>query len=344
MFRVLDLKTGRTLWQYAYPAAGFRGGFPGSRSTPTIDGNLAFTVGILGHIHCFDINENKIVWRKSLKDDFGARAGDWGFAQSPLVSGDLLIVSAAGGPNGIVALDKKTGATRWKSASFGNTDTYTSPMLVTIDGVEQIVMWHRGVLGGFDPKDGKMLWSHRWRTNRPIPQPVALGDGRFFLTIGYGSGCAIIQASKTGGGAWSVTELLQDDRSASKVPPALLYQSHIYTNSDDNKRGLQCLDSDGNIKWETGRRPDFGLGSMIIADGVIFIVNGDSAELVMAEASPESYKELGRAQVLGGPDVWAPLALSDGRLVLRDHKQMKCVYVGAGEAPEAQRRDSAGGD
>jgi outer membrane protein assembly factor BamB len=155
-----------------------------------------------------------------------------------------------------------------------------------------------------------------------------MGDGRFFLTIGYGGGCAMIRVTRSNDGAWTVSEIFQDTRSGSRVPPALLYQGHIYTNSDDNKRGLQCLDSRGAVKWETLPKPQFGQGSMIIADGVIFIVNDETGELVMAEASPDRYNELGRAKVLGGREIWAPLALSDGRLVLRDQTQMKCVYVG----------------
>lgn len=331
IFRVLDLKSGASIWEHRYDASGFRGGFPGSRGTPSVEGNRAYTVGVMGHVHCFDIAEKKVVWRKSLRSDFDSEAGDWGFAQSPLIVGDNVILSVAGGPNGLVALDKNTGQERWKTDAFGRTDTYTSPMHVNIAGVEQIVMWHRGELAAFDPVRGAKLWSHSWRTNRPIPQPVFLGDGRFFLTIGYGGGCAMIRVQKTGD-TWSVKELFQDDRSGSKVPPALFYQGHIYTNSDDNKRGLQCLDSNGEVKWETGRKTEFGLGSMIIADGVIFIVNGDTGELVMVEAIPKGYNELGRAKVLGGRDIWAPLALSDGRLVLRDQSQMKCVYVGADKA------------
>jgi len=331
VFRVLDLKTGELLWELPYTTGAFRGGFAGSRSTPTIDGNRAYTVGVLGHVHCYDLTAKKIVWSKSLSKDFGARAGDWGFAQSPLVMGDLVVLSVAGGRNGVVALNKDTGAPVWTTRSFGETDTYTSPMRVTIDKQDQIVVWHKEVLAGFEPKNGTPLWAYDWRTNRPIPQPVYLGDGRFFLTTGYGAGCAMIRVSRDGRGGWNVREMFQDERTGSKVPPALPYQNHIYVNSDDNQRGLQCLTADGQVVWETGRRPAFGLGSMIIADGVIFIVSGESGELVMAEASPKGYKELGRARLLEGSDLFAPLALSDGMLLLRDTKQMKCVYVGAND-------------
>jgi outer membrane protein assembly factor BamB len=329
IFRVLDLKSGQTIWEQPYTTGKFRGGYSGSRSTPTIDGNRAYTVGVLGHVTCFDIAAKKPLWQKNLRNDFGAQSGDWGFAQSPLIVGDMVIVSAAGGSNGLVALDKNTGNTIWRTRPFGDTDCYTSPALIIIGGDDQIVMWHKGMLAGFNPKNGSPIWEYKWRTNRPIPQPVHVGDGKFFLTIGYGGGCAMIQVRKSPSVPWKVTEIFQDERSGSKVPPALFYRDHIYTTNNDQRGGLQCLDSNGDVKWDTGRRPTFGLGSLLIADGVLFIVHGDTGELVMAEASPAGYKELGRAKVLGGRDIWAPMALSDGRLVLRDHEQMKCVYVGS---------------
>ena len=332
VFRVLDLKTGNTIWEQPYITGKFRGGYSGSRSTPTVDGNRVYTVGVLGHVFCFDVAAKKPVWDRNLRTHFGAQAGDWGFAQSPLVVGDLLIISVAGGSNGLAALNKNTGATVWKTPAFGETDTYTSPALVNIANEDQIVMWHKGKLAGFNPKSGAPIWEYKWDTNRPIPQPVHLGDGKFFLTIGYGGGCAMIQVTKTPRPPWKVTEIFQDERSGSKVPPALFYRGHIYTNSSDQRLGLQCLDANGNVKWATGRRPEFGMGSLIIADGVIFIIHGETGELVMVETNPAGYKELGRAKVLGGKDVWAPMALSDGMLVLRDHEQMKCVYVGANDS------------
>jgi outer membrane protein assembly factor BamB len=337
IFRVFDLKSGHALWEYPYATAPLKASHPGSRSTPTVDGDRVYTVGLMGEFHCFDVPGKKVVWKKSLRQDFNADAVPWGFAQSPLILRDMVITAAVGKTTGLIALNKETGETIWKSQPFGGCDSYTSPMVVTIGGQEQVINWHRGVLAAINPADGTMLWKHDWRTNRPVPQPVHLGGGRFFLTVGYGGGCAMIKVNKSGGGGadgdeggdWDVTEIFQDTRSGCRVPPALFYQGHIYTNSDDNKRGLQCLDADGNVKWETVNKPQFGQGSLIIADGVIFIIDDSTGELVMVEASPTAYKELGRAKLLGGRDIWAPLALSDGRLVLRDQQQMKCVDVGA---------------
>ena len=182
VFRVFDLKTGKSTWEYEYGTPPFKQAHGGSRGTPTIDSGRAYTVGLTGLIHCFDVAAKKVAWKKSLEDDFGVPQQKWGSAQSPLVLRDMLIVAGAGGPSGLIALDKNSGETLWKTQPFGNEDTYTSPMVVTIDGREQVINWYRGVLGAFDSRDGKMLWKYEWRTNRPIPQPVSLGDGRFFLT------------------------------------------------------------------------------------------------------------------------------------------------------------------
>src|SRR5688500_13478009 len=231
IFRVLDLKTGETLWEYSYATGPLKASHPGSRSTPTVDGDRVYTIGLMGEFHCFDVPGRKVVWKKSLREDYGADAVPWGFAQSPLILRDMVLAAAPSKTTGLIALNKVTGETIWKSEPFGGCDTYTSPMLVTLAGQEQVLNWHRGALAAFDPADGKMLWRHDWRTNRPVPQPVHLGDGRFFLTIGYGGGCAMINVAKSdngdgrggGGGGWTVSEIFQDDRSGSRVPPALFY-------------------------------------------------------------------------------------------------------------------------
>ena len=115
VLRVLDLKTGQAIWEQSYDSGRFRGGYAGSRSTPTVDADRVYTVGVNGQIYCFDVGSKKVIWNKSLRNDFGAEPGDWGFAQSPLLVDDKLIVSAAGGDNGLIALNKDTGAVIWNS-------------------------------------------------------------------------------------------------------------------------------------------------------------------------------------------------------------------------------------
>jgi hypothetical protein len=123
------------------------------------------------------------------------------------------------------------------------------------------------------------------------PQPVSLGDGRFFLTIGYGAGCAMIKVAKPPAAIGASARSLKTRVAAAKSRPPCSTTVYLH-NSDDNKRGLQCLDLDGNVKWETGSKPEFGLGSMIIVDGVIFIISDSTGELVMAEANRSNTRRL----------------------------------------------------
>jgi outer membrane protein assembly factor BamB len=332
-FRMFDLATGKEEWSFAYdaaPANPGKGGYGGSRSTPAVDGNRVYTVGPFSHLYCFDVKEKKVLWHKRLDAELGAERGKWESAQSPLIYRSTVIVNLHGKKAGVAALDKMTGKVVWESAPIGGGDSYTSPMVANLAGVEQVLTFQKGGgLVGLDPATGKSLWSYNdYSLQRPIPNPVLIGDGRIFLTSGYGKGCAMIRVEKADN-EWKITELFKDNRSASKTPPALYYQGHIYSNSDDNGQGLQCMTVDGDVKWKTEKSPVFGLGSLIIADGVLFVLDGNRGVLRMVEANPAGYKELGQAQVLGSKEVWAPLAIADGKLVIRDHTQMKCFDLRA---------------
>jgi outer membrane protein assembly factor BamB len=325
VLRAFDLKTGKEEWSSSYDAPG-RVSHPGSRSTPFVSDGHVYTVGTFGQLYCFSIKTHKPVWNKDLIADFGAKRGGWGFGQSPLVVDDLVVVSIQSGKNGLAAFNKLTGKVAWKSWPIGGSDCYTSPMLTTIAGVRQIVMFHKGVVAGVDPKNGKLLWEYAgYKGKRPIPNPVVMADGRIFLTSGYGYGCAMIKVTKSGD-SFRVKQIFNDGRSGSKVPPAIQYDGHIYSNTETGD-SLQCLSADGEVKWKTGRKLDLSLGSLLIADDLLFVLGGKSGILHLVEASPKGFNELAQAKLLGGREIWAPMALSNGLLVIRDQSQMKCVDV-----------------
>jgi len=152
-------------------------------------------------------------------------------------------------------------------------------------------------------------------------------DGKIFLTSGYGFGCAMIKVTKSGD-KFTAKELFKDKRSGSKVPPAIHYDGHIYSNTEIGD-SLQCLSADGNVKWKTGGKLSLSLGSLLIADDLLFVQGGSSGVLHLVEASPKGFNELAKAKLLSGKEIWAPMALSNGLLVIRDQSQMKCVKVSA---------------
>ena len=324
--RVFDLKTGREEWSASYSARG-RVSHPGSRSTPFVSGGHVYTIGTFGHVHCFSIKTHKALWATDIGQAFGARQGRWGFSQSPLVVGDLVIVSIQSATHGVAAFNKLTGKAVWQSGPIGGSDCYSSPMLATIAGVKQILMFQNGAIAGLAPADGKILWKYTgYDCKRPIPNPVVMPDGRIFLTSGYGSGCAMIRVTKTGD-SFAAKELFRDKRSGSKVPPALLHDGHIYSNTEVGD-GLQCMSVEGKVKWKAGKELSLSLGSLLIADDLLFVLGGSSGILHLVEASDKGFKQLAQAKLLDGKEIWAPMALSDGLLVIRDQSQMKCIKVG----------------
>ena len=329
--RCLDLATGKEDWSLTYDAPG-KVDFTGPRGTPTVDGKRLFVVGPFGHFTCVDLATHKIAWTKNLLTDFTTKLPMWGVSQSPVLYKDWVIVAPQSRTVGLVAYKQDTGEEVWKSPSIGPM-SYVSPALLQLGGVAQAVMiTHDSTISGIAADDGKKLWSFKgsWKNNIPIPSVTAIGDGRLFVTGGYDCGSMMIKVEKQGD-AFAATEVFAVKEYGSILHNALLYQNHLYLNCTTKTKtdGLVCLDLDGKLKWKTDKAPNFEKGCILLADGLILALDGNTGALALAEASPDSYKELARAKVLDGKGktVWAPMALSDGKLIVRDQKQMKCLAV-----------------
>ncbi len=330
VLRRIRLTDGEEIWRYEYDAPG-KLDYNGSRSTPATDGKLVFTVGPFGHINAVKFSDGTPVWSAHLLKDWDAKIPNWGVSLSPLLLEDTVIVEPWGSKAAIVAYDKETGKVVWTTPNpAGIAQEYTSTVPMTVDGRLTLVAGgRRGHIIGIDPDTSKQLWSYtNYECRNHIPSPTIIGGGRVLLTGGYGAGSAMLKVAHSGGG-YKVTELWKNKNLGSKTPQALVYKGHVYANSCDNRKGLMCMTFDGTVQWSTGRDPGFDMGNILIADGLIFIVNGKGGDLVMAEATPAGYKELGRATVLAGKEIWAPMAYSDGKLVLRDQTTLACVDLKA---------------
>jgi len=183
---------------------------------------------------------------------------------------------------------------------------------------------------GIEPKTGEILWTYQgWQCRTPVPNVTVVGDGRLFITGGYGAGSAMIKLAKKDG-VFAVTELYKTQDFGTHVHPPIHYKGHLYAHCTDNtgrRDGMVCIDLDGNVKWKTKRSPVFDKGGFILADGLLFSIDGRKGILYLIEPDPEGFKELSSAKLLDTNECWAPLALSDGKLLIRDQQQMKCVAV-----------------
>jgi outer membrane protein assembly factor BamB len=355
VLRCLDLNNGKELWSFAYDARGTLS-HKGSRSTPAIDGNHIYTCGSFGHVYCFDASTHKLVWTKNVwKDHGGGKVPEWGICQNPLIYGDLLILAAQTEKAGIVAYDKTNGSVRWASPSLPGVLGYVTPIVANIDGRDQVVMitatsrkerggrsapaggWGDGndeggvdgVVLGLDIKDGKTLWTYKgWQCRIPIPQATDMGDGRLFITGGYMAGSAMIKVRESSG-RYDVEELYTTHDFGTHVHPPVMYEGHFYGHCTTNssRDGLTCLSFDGKLKWKTGDSPIFDKGGFVLADGLLLSVDGREGILYLIELSPEGFKPLASAKLLDAGECWGVPALSDGKLLIRDQKQIKCVAV-----------------
>lgn len=282
----------------------------------------------------------------------------WAITQCPLVYGDSLIVASQAPEAGVVAFDKRTGNVKWKTPSLGHVG-YVSPIVAKIHGKDHIVMVtpsfnpfgggdrdidRLGKVIGIDPQSGKILWKYeKWNCHISVANPVEAGDNRLLIVGGYELGATMIQVHKKDDGTYETTELFTTEEFGDQTKPPVLHDGHFYSQYGTNRRrdGLVCMNLKGEIMWKTKRDPEFTKGSMILADGVILATNG-MKKLYLIKPDPKKFHPLASTDLLnetqsdgrsmearfgGSTQNWAPIALSNGKLLIRDQSQLKCVKV-----------------
>jgi outer membrane protein assembly factor BamB len=337
--RVLDLASGKELWTFAYDAAGsFM--FAGSRTTPTVDGEHAYTVGPMGDLHAINTKTRKPSWRTNIWKDFGggAELPRWAIVQNPLIYGDQLIVATQTPEAGVVAFDKLTGTVKWKSPALSGIPGYVTPSIVKVGGEDHLVMItgavgrgrnaRDGSVNGLDPRSGKVLWTYTgWQCSIPVPQAVDAGEGRVLVTGAYGAGSVLLKVDKKGD-AYAVSELFKNPDFGAHTQPPVLHDANFYSHYTINERsdGLVAMGLDGQIRWKTDQQPPFVRGGSVLADGLLLMTDGNT-KLYLVEPSPAGFKPLASAVILDPGDNWAPLALVDGTLLVRGQKELKALQV-----------------
>jgi outer membrane protein assembly factor BamB len=361
--RALELTSGKERWtcSFADPGELANKKYPGTRGTPTVTDDSLYAVTLFGTVVGVDLKTQKVKWQRSLVKDYAKKIGGFGMAQSPLLVGDLVIVAPLTETASLVALDKNTGKEVWKVSGYPGSG-FVSPLIVSIDGQDQILMVAGGAkppkpgrpnankktdedvadevksvrptyVFAVSPQDGHVLWSYDgWSCDNPIPHPVAVDRNTLFITSGYKSISAMIKVEKKEGG-FSVKEVFKTENAATQIEQPVFVNNHLFVGGTvkTSRRGLICLDLEGNVKWDSGTAsgaPVFNDLNMIAVDGMLIGLDGDSGMLYLIEASPTAFKQLAAAKVLAEKgQTWAPIALSDGKLLVRDHTVMKCLNL-----------------
>ena len=283
----------------------------------------------------------------------------WAITQCPLIYGDLLILASQAPEAGVVAYHKLTGDVVWKTPNLGN-ESYASPSVVKIDGKDHVVMvisstnpigrrelpQTLGNVVGIEPLTGEILWKYdKWHCHISVPSAVDVGENKVLIVGGYELGATMIKVEEKADGNYGTTELFTTEEFGDQTKPPILHNGYFYAQYGTNSRhdGLVCMSMDGKIMWKTKRSPDFNKGSMILVNG-LFLATDGAKTLYLIEPDPSGFKPLASAELFGEAGTgsenggiesrvggrtrnWAPLALADGKLLIRDQNQLKCVKV-----------------
>lgn len=312
--RALDLNTGKEVWTFEYPEDGKSNhGF--ARATPAIDNGKVYTLSRSGLVHCLAAADGKKVWSRNIVTDFKGKVPKWMIVMSPVVDGDKLIV-APGGPNAlVVALNKNTGETIWAG---GGSDklSYATPVIATIGGKKQYVIFSGASVLGVDPENGKVLWRFPWVTKYDVNAavPVAFKNS-VFIASGYKRGCALVRV-----GPGKAEKVWENKEMQAHFSSPITHKGLIYGTGEPGF--LMCMDpKTGKTLW---KKAGFEKGGILAIDGTIIALNGKNGDVIMAALTPEGYKELGRIKAPLGGRSWTAPIVADGKLIIRNKKAIAC--------------------
>ena len=327
--QALDTADGKEVWRQRIGNVGINKGpqYPGSRSTTTVDGKLLYALGSDGDLTCLEIADGKVRWQKNLRTDFGGEPGQWAYSESPLVDGDVLVCTPGGGDATLVALDKNSGDTIWKSPlAEADQAGYASAIIVTTGGVKQYVQFLQKGLVGVDAKTGKFLWRYgRTAQGSPanIPTPIAAGDLVYSAAGRSGGGLVKLAAN---GGAVDAEQVYFEQKLPTSIGGAVALGGFLYGTMS---QGLVCADfATGEVKWQDR---GVGPGAVCYADGRLY-VHSEEDDVALVEATADGYREKGRLTLPNQPDrgrakAWAYPVVAGGRLYLRDLGMLWCYDV-----------------
>ncbi|HEY9421618.1 MAG TPA: PQQ-binding-like beta-propeller repeat protein, partial [Thermoanaerobaculia bacterium] len=263
-----DAATGKPVWKTPLGSKFINDQGNGPRSTPTVDGDMVYTLTATGRLAALKAADGKKVWEHDLRAQFGAQPPQWGISTSPLVEGNLLLVDVGGsGGKALVAFDKKTGKTVWTSQN--EQAGYSAPIAITVGGVRQVIFFTGRAVLSVSPKDGKLFWRVPWRTDYDVnaATPIFVAPDKLYISSGYGTGAALFKI-KVAGGKVSADEVWQSRKMKNQFSSSVLHNGHIYGFDNSVLKAISV--ATGEEVW---KESGFGHGSLILADGHLVVLS-----------------------------------------------------------------------
>ncbi|MCM3901442.1 MAG: PQQ-like beta-propeller repeat protein [Pyrinomonadaceae bacterium] len=286
-------------------------GGAGPRGTPTLSNGRIYTFGGTGIVNALDAGTGAVVWSRNAAPDTKTKIPEWGFASSPLVVGDIVVVATAGT---LAAYDLATGEPRWVGPNGGG--GYSSPHPLTIDGVQQILLLSGPGAISVAPGDGKLLWQHPLPEGTRIVQPALTAEGDILTHDGEGNEMRRI-AITHGPGGWTAEERWTSVGLKPYFSDFVVHKGHAFGFDGSN---IACIDlKDGGGKWKGGR---YGHGQLVLlADQDLLLVLSEDGGLALVRATPDQFAELARFRAIDGK-TWNHPVLAGDVLLARNGQEM----------------------
>ena len=315
MVACYKVSTGEPVWRHGDPIRFYESnGGTGPRGTPTVHNGRVYAMGATGLLNVLDAGNGAKFWSRNAATDTGVTVPDWGIASSPLVIDDVVIVAISGR---LVAYDIVTGNQRWLGPTGGG--GYSSPHLMTVDGVPQVVLLRGSRTISVAPADGNLLWEHIWQPGVSIVQPAVIADGEILITVGDamgGLGARRLSVKHEAAG-WKVEERWTSRGLKPYFNDLVVHKGHAY-GFDGNILSSINLE-DGTRKWKGGR---YGSGQMILLpDQDLLLVMSEEGELALVSATPEKFTEVARFPVFDAK-TWNHPAMIGNVLLVRNGEEM----------------------
>lgn len=345
----VDRESGERRWVHTYPSRYEQVDYGnGPRASVTIADGKAYSMGTMGHLHCLDVGQGRVLWARDLRADYAVDVPVWGLTSSPLVVGGVVVVQAAAPADGatILALDKETGKERWRA--FSDKAGYVSPILIRQGGTRVLVAWTGERIAGLNPADGSVYWEVPTPPTRMpinVPAPALSEDGtRMFLSVFYdGSKMLALDPEKPAAELRWARAGINERRTEAlhcMISPPFIRDDHVY--GIDSYGQMRCLDATtGERIWEDQTAVPKGRWAtvfMVRQAGTdrVWALN-ERGELILARLTPEGYREISRAKLiepltplLQRPDgvvLWSPPAFAGDSVYLRNDRELIRVRI-----------------
>jgi outer membrane protein assembly factor BamB len=329
----LDTKTGNLKWKQDLGAEHIdsqnRGNGP--RGSVTVDGDKLYLIRGGGQIHCLSAADGKILWQKDFVKDFnGKMMSSWGFSESPLIDGNLVICSPGGAEGTVMAFDKNTGTVVWRANELTDNASHSSAIIAEVDGIRQYILLTNKCAAGVAAKDGKLLWTapiEGARVSAVIPTPI-YNDNLVYVSNAYGVGCFLVKLTKAGE-KFNAEVVYANQNMVNQHGGVVLENGYIYGFTDG--MGFTCQNlKTGEIVWRE-KVNELVKGATLAVNDRLLLLNEQTGLLAVVAASPDGWKEFGRMEI---PErskvettpkmVWTHPVVANGKLYLRDHDLLFC--------------------